>query len=220
MAILKELFSTLNEKKVGDEEYFITYYEHSGKKKVPSRIELYTEKAYKSFDAAERALEKFKNDIGNSRDDDTDAADDERDLLDDCSITRGAILKRDHPKLFEHGLNEGLSREWKKIGDNEGEKHYKHKTHGHEIKVSKSYTAYAQSNGPAIKTNYQDLSYKKADSDKWTKWGEVKYGVTDSTVKRALDLKEAKDEDDCVSSQCHAQAVAKSKAEGVVQHVN
>jgi hypothetical protein len=92
----------MNEKKVDDEEYFITYFEHDGKSKNrKSRIELYTEKAYKSHDAAERALEKFKNDVGNSRDSDTDAADDERDLLDDCSITRGAILKRDYPKLFE-----------------------------------------------------------------------------------------------------------------------
>ena len=87
-------------------------------------------------------------------------------------------------------LDEGLDKAWKKVGEEDGVKHYKHKMLGHEIKIGKTYQAYAQSHGPAIKTNYQDLHYKKEGQDKWTTWGEVKNGVSDSTVRRALDLKE------------------------------
>jgi hypothetical protein len=253
MSILNELWAErLNEKKVQDDEYFIAFETKRG-----SKIDLYTEKAFKSVEAAERALEKFKDQALN--DIDSGATEAELDELEDSFVISGKDLKIRHPKLFESKnhlgdreyttyaswkaairkaagdkkvewigdkdigeahvdgksigewdgevgsvysksvsesklVTEALDRAWKKIGEEDGEKHYKHKTLGHEIKISKTYQAYAQSHGPAIRTNYQNLSYKKADSDRWVTWGEVKHGVNNYDIRRALELKESADE--------------------------
>jgi len=122
MAILKELFSVLNEKKVADDEYFVTV--GTGKK-----FDLFTEKAFKSVEAAQKFIDR---EIKNA--DDTEAAEAECEQLENAEIMSGSQLKKKYPKLFEAA--------------------------------------------------------------------------------------KAAEDEDCVSRQCHAQAAAKSKKDGVVQHIN
>lgn len=94
MTILKELFSVLNEKKVEDDQYFVTV--GTGKK-----FDLFTERGFPSFEAARKFVRSSLSAIQNDRDSDTDDADDEAEQLENAEIMSGAQLKKSYPKLFE-----------------------------------------------------------------------------------------------------------------------
>lgn len=92
-------------KKVKDDDYFIVIPDD-----MPGRdhMDLYTEKAFPSYDAAESYIERLKRSAMNSRDADTDEGDEELEELENVDIVSGARLKSKYPKLFE-GLNEAKS---------------------------------------------------------------------------------------------------------------
>lgn len=84
----------LNEKKVADDEYFISY-------KTGRIVELYVERSFKSEEAAQNYIDRQIARMENSRDADTDEADEDLDILHKCDVVTGKQLKREAPRLFE-----------------------------------------------------------------------------------------------------------------------
>jgi hypothetical protein len=185
MTILKELFSVLNEKKVGDEEYFIVVPDKMPGRK--GRIDLYTEKAFKSIEAANKFIEKELRACDSL--DAGEAGEEQADELRDADVMSGASLKKQYPKLFEGATFELMAK-------NGRVKRFKADSREEAIKTAKA-------------ANAKSL---------------IKCTPTGMPIGKPIPLSEAKedddDDDDCVSRQCHAQAAAKSKKEGVVQHIN
>lgn len=227
MTILKELFSVLNEKKVEDEQYFVTC--GTGKK-----FDLHTEKAFKSAEAAQKYIDREMKMC-----DDTDDGDAGREELENCEIMSGKELKKKYPKLFEavragYQSTVGAEREtddpWadeKKDGDDK-KVIVRPKTQHQRDRLASTIRS-ARTNARDVNNRHKAATSgsKSARDDAEIYTGNKTSAVSDKNVhwsgsadrNAGRGVHEAKD-DDCVSRQCHAQAAAKSKADGVVQHIN
>lgn len=98
MKLIQEMIA-LEAKKVKDDEYFITIPDDLPGRK--NSFDLYTERAFPSYEAAENFIERQKRNIMDDRDADTDAADEDLEELESAVVMSGASLKGMYPKLFE-----------------------------------------------------------------------------------------------------------------------